>query len=212
MSARRIRVQLVDDHEVVRVGFRHLLEREGDMQVVAESACGRQAGRDFATHQPDILIMDISLPDFSGLEAMRRILLGHPQARIVVLSMHAGMVAERAMQLGACGFVCKRSGASVLVSAIRSIMRGGRFIDAAAGVQTSVNRPQATNPSPLSRRELEICILLTQGKSVAEIARELHLSEKTVYTHRQHIMDKLGVATTVELAQVATRMGIQSNG
>jgi len=211
-NTRAIRVQLADDHEIVRAGFRHLLENEDNMQVVVESATGRQACLDYNKFQPDILIMDVSMPDISGLEALHRILLDHPRARVVVLSMHAGMVAERAMQLGACGFICKRSGASVLVSAIRSIMRGGRFIDAEAGVQTSVNRPQATNPSPLSRRELEVCMLLTQGKSVADIARDLHLSEKTVYTHRQHIMDKLGVTTAVELAQVATRMGVQSNG
>jgi len=209
MSNPPVRVQLVDDHEVVCAGFRHLLEHEGNMQVVAESPNGKQACKDFETHRPDILVMDISLPDISGLEVLRRILGDHADARVVMLSMHVGMVAERAMQLGARGFVCKRSGASALVSAIRSIMRGGRYLDPAAEVQQAMSAQQA---SMLSKRELEVCILLAQGKSVSDIARLIHLSEKTVYTHRQHIMDKLGVSTAIELAQVATRMGILSNG
>lgn len=209
MSKPPVRVQLVDDHEVVCAGFRHLLEHEGNMQVVAESSNGKQACKDFETHRPDILVMDISLPDISGLEVLRRILGDHADARVVMLSMHVGMVAERAMQLGARGFVCKRSGAGALVSAIRSIVRGGRYVDPAAKVQQAISAQQA---SMLSKRELEVCILLAQGKSVSDIARLIHLSEKTVYTHRQHIMDKLGVTTAIELAQVATRMGILSNG
>jgi len=211
-ASRTVRVQLVDDHQIVRAGFRALLEKEGDMQVVVESATGKQACRDCDEYLPDVLIMDISLPDISGLEAMRRILRNHPQARILMLSMHVGMVAERALQLGARGFVCKHSGASTLLSAIHRIMRGGRYMDDAANADWPRTQPTETHKllHPLSKRELEICMLLTSGQSVAEIAKSLYLSEKTVYTHRQHIMDKLGVTTTVELAQVATHMGIHS--
>jgi len=211
-TTQAIRVQLVDDHQIVRTGFRALLEKEGDIQVVAESASGKQACLDYGEHLPDILIMDISLPDISGLEAMRRILRNHPRARVLVLSMHSGMVAERALQLGARGFVCKQSSPSVLLSAIHRIMRGGRYMDDAANAQLVTIPPAKTNklPHPLSRRELEICMLLTSGKNVTKIAKTLYLSEKTVYTHRQHIMDKLGVTTTIKLAQVATRMGIHS--
>ncbi len=206
-----IRVQLVDDHEIVRAGFRHLLEKEGDMQVVAESDSGKQACRDYNASLPDVLLMDISLPDISGLEAMHRILLAHPAARILVLSMHTGMVAERAMQLGARGFVCKRSGSTTLLTAIHAVMRGKRYLDNNAAIPLSIK--QAADPlkplsQPLTRRELEICMHLTEGRSVGDIANALHLSDKTVYTHRQHIMDKLGVVTPVELAQVAARMGI----
>lgn len=211
-AARPVRVQLVDDHEIVRAGFRHLLEKDGNMQVVAESATGKQACRDYDACLPGILVMDISLPDISGLEAMRRILLQHPRARILMLSMHVGIVAERAMQMGARGFICKSSGAEKLAAAIHRIMRGGRYLDDKAGAELPAKQAGPAKPPALSKRELEICMLLTEGRSVAEIAKTLYLSEKTVYTHRQHIMDKLGVATTIDLVRVATQVGIFSNG
>ncbi|EAU54591.1 response regulator [Mariprofundus ferrooxydans] len=215
-GSRAITVQLVDDHEVVRIGFRYLLEADDLMQVVAESASGKQACRDYEKWLPDIVIMDISLPDISGLEVMRRILLAHPEARILMLSMHSGMVAERAMQMGARGFVCKRSGARLLISAIHEVMAGRRYLDDETGVQLpllhSASETLKPLPSSLTRRELEVCLLLTDGRSVSDIAAALHLSEKTVYSHRQHIMEKLGVATMAELVQVATRMGILSGG
>jgi len=213
MSTASIRIQLADDHEIVRTGFRHLLEKEGDMQVVAESATGKKTCLDYDRHHPDILIMDISLPDISGLEAMRRILQDHPQARILILSMHAGLVVERAMQMGAKGFVCKRSGSSELISAVRAIMAGQTFVDADAdesepGVWGRTRRPP-TIP-PLTKREIEICTHLVKGHTVAEIARALHLSEKTIYTHRQHLMSKLGASTDVELARIVANLGIHS--
>ncbi|OIO71934.1 MAG: DNA-binding response regulator [Zetaproteobacteria bacterium CG_4_9_14_3_um_filter_49_83] len=214
MTSGRIRIQLADDHEIVRAGFRHLLEKEHDMQVVAESATGKQACRDYERCQPDILILDISLPDISGIEVIRRILQRDSGARILVFSMHVGMVAEHAMKKGACGYICKRSGAGALISAVRHIIRGGRYLDDNANVRMPLQLIEAVKSpaGPLSRRELEICLLLTEGKSVAEIGELLHVSVKTVYTHRQHIMDKLGVTTIVELSQVAARLGIQSDG
>jgi len=210
-----IRVQLVDNHDMVRAGFRLLLEAEGDMQVVAESATGNQACRDYESCQPDVLILDISLPDISGLEAMRRILHDHPQARILMLSMHNGMVAEKAMKMGARGFICKRSGAGTLLKTIHAIMQGKYFLDANATVSLSISQdadPLKPLSQPLTRRELEVCIYLSEGRSVNEMAAILHLSEKTVYCHRQHIMDKLGATTVIELAQVAARMGIVPGG
>lgn len=194
-----IRVHLVDDHEVVRAGFRHLLEREGDIDVVAESATGRDACRDYEQALPDIVILDVSLSDISGLEVLRRILGQHPDARILMLSMHSGMVAEQSLQMGAKGFICKQSGARELTTALRRIMQGEIY-----GSPGEVDAGKA----PLSRREMEICLLLVEGKSVAEVATQLHLSDKTVYTHRQRIMDKLGVSTQVELMRTAERMGM----
>ncbi|TLS66680.1 response regulator transcription factor [Mariprofundus erugo] len=210
-----VRVQLVDDHDVVRIGFRYLLEAAGDMQVVAESASGKQACRDYEQHRPDIVIMDISMPDISGLEVMRRILREDPEARILVLSMHAGMMADHAMQLGARGFICKSSGVDMLLPAVRAIMQGGRYLDSEVEAESSKRQVESVagaSPSALTRREVELCMLLTAGRSVAEIAGALHLSEKTVYSHRRNIMDKLGVSTIIELAQVASRMGITYNG
>jgi len=215
MSDRQcVRVQLVDDHDVVRIGFRYLLESVDDIQVVAESATGKQACLDYDNYRPDLVIMDISLPDISGLEAMRRILQKHPKARTLMLSMHSGKVAERALQMGARGFICKSSGANLLLTAIRTIMQGKRYLDHHASAQPigPVDDPSKPPSQPLTRRELEVCILLSDGRSVGAIAAALHLSEKTVYCHRQHIMDKLGATTVIELAQVAARMGILTDG
>ncbi|HKI60689.1 MAG TPA: response regulator transcription factor [Mariprofundaceae bacterium] len=203
-----LRIQIVDDHEVVRTGFRYLLEEDGSMQVVVESTSGKQACRDFEQYLPDIVIMDISLPDISGLETMRRILLDHPLANILILSMHTGMVAERALQMGARGYVCKSSGARALLAAIEQVMLGARHLDPEAGVEMPADTNRLDSQKLLTKRELEVCMRLARGQSVGEIANSLHLSEKTVYTHRQHIMDKLGVTTTIELARVATLMGI----
>ncbi len=201
-----IRVQLVDDHEIVRAGFRYLLEGEGKMQVVAESSSGRKACLDYKSSQPDIVIMDISLPDFSGLEVMRRILAKDPQAQVVILSMHGGMIAARAMEMGARGFVCKSSAARTLLTAIRQVRQGQLYLD--AGLNLPATETLQPEKMTLTKRELEICLLLTEGHSVQEIADTLFISCKTVYTHREHIMAKTGVKSTIELAQVAARMGI----
>jgi DNA-binding NarL/FixJ family response regulator len=209
MSPETIRIQLADDHEIVRAGFRHLLEKEGDMQVVVESDSGKQACRDYGAHRPDILVMDVSMPDISGLEAMRRILQDHPEARILILSMHTGMVAERAMQMGAKGFVCKRSGAAELISAVRAIMTGQHFVDTGEDESLPGKMVWArSRPASLTKREIEICTHLIKGQTVSEIARSMHLSEKTIYTHRQHIMGKLGVNTDVELVRIVASLGI----
>jgi two-component system, NarL family, invasion response regulator UvrY len=207
-----ISIQLADDHDIVRAGFRQLLENEGNIHVVVESSSGRQTYMDYKAHHPDILIMDISMPDSNGLDVLRRILLLDPAARVLILSMHTGIVAERALQMGARGFVCKRSGASELLAAIAAIMRGDIYLDkkADARLPADQNRRSDLANASLTRRELEVCMLLAEGKSVTEIARKLYLSEKTVYTHRQNIMDKLGVQTVVELSRVAERMGILS--
>lgn len=208
-----IRVQLVDDHEVVRTGFKFLLEKEGDVQVVSESSTGRAAYIDYIAYHPDILILDISLPDMSGLEAMRRILTKDQQAKVIVLSMYSGAVAERALQMGARGFVSKSSGARTLMLAIEQVMRGRRYLDAETGLQLPINEAKHDKPlhPVLTKRELEVCMLLVEGQTVSAIAEALFLSSKTVYTHREHIMDKLGATTSTELAQIAARMGIISH-
>lgn len=207
MTDNSIRVQLAEDHEIVRTGFRYLVDNEHNMAVVAESANGIEACRHYELHQPDVLVMDVSMPDMHGLEAIRRILNHHPEARILVLSMHSGIVAARTLQQGASGFIGKRCAARELVMAIRRITAGGRYLDAETEAQLSPKWKKV--PSSLSSRELEICMHLAEGRPVSSIAEQMHLSEKTVYTHREHILRKLGLTSVVELAKLVSILGIQ---
>ena len=200
MGSDPIRVQLAEDHEVVRTGFRYLLDHEDDIVVVAESADGLQACRDYDRCKPDVLVIDISMAEMNGLEAMRRILARHADARILALSMHEGLIAERALQLGARGFVSKQGPARALITAIRKVMRGERYVDPSLGERAPRVQTPGRNAIPsLSKRELEVCMLLSDGQSVSGISERLHLSEKTVYTYRANLFRKLGVATVVEL-------------
>ena len=212
MGADVIRVQLAEDHEVVRTGFRYLLDHEPDITVVAESASGLQACRDYDKHMPDILVIDISMEGMNGLEAMHRILRRHADARMLVLSMHDGMIAEQALQMGARGFISKQGAARELITAIRKVMRGERYVDPALRHRTMAHsQPQNQEAiPPLSKRELEVCMLLVDGQSVSGISEQLHLSEKTVYTYRSNLFRKLGVATVIELVQIVSLLGIHS--
>lgn len=207
-SKQPMRLQLVDDHEIVRDGFRQLLEQEEHIQIVAESANGKEACRHYEQYKPDIVIVDISLPDMSGLEVLRRILRFYPKARIIMLSMHSGLVANHAIQQGASGFICKSSGTRKLAQAIRQVMAGKTYLDPSASLEGEENKPGSTSGAPLTKRELEVCLLLVEGKSIREIARLLHLSEKTIYTHRQRSMKKLAAATPIELTRLVERMGL----
>lgn len=213
MTPDTIRVQLAEDHEVVRAGFRYLLDHESDIVVVAESANGLQACRDYDKYRPDILVIDISMAEMNGLEAIRRILSRHADARILVLSMHTGLIAERALQQGARGFISKQCAARELITAIRRVMAGVRYLDSSLleRTMTRVQEPSKDDALQLSKRELEVCMLLADGQSVSHISDQLHLSEKTVYTYRSSLFRKLGVATVVELVQMVSLLGIHSS-
>jgi two-component system, NarL family, invasion response regulator UvrY len=210
---RPIRIQLAEDHEMVRSGFRLLLNSEEDLEVVAESANGLQACRDYDQHKPDVLVLDISLPDMKGLEVLRRILCRYPEARILVLSMHSSLVAEAALQQGARGFISKQCGVRGLTMAIRKIMRGEQFIDPETAEQlTRVKKEMGkTALSSLTKRELEVFRFLANGQSVSSTAKLMHLSEKTIYTHREHIMYKLGVKSMSALTQIALVLNMYSD-
>jgi DNA-binding NarL/FixJ family response regulator len=210
-GAASISVLLVDDHAVVREGYRRLLERADGIEVSGEAASAMEAYQSFRHRAPDVVVMDISLPDVSGIEAMRRLLLRDPSARVLVFSIHDEPVfADRAFKAGARGYVTKASAPDVLVDAVRAVARGDTFLspDIAQGVAVRALRGDDDALRSLSDREFEIVRLLAQGRSVREIAELLCLNHKTVANYQWTIRQKLGAETAVDLLRIAAANGL----
>ena len=210
-----IGVLLVDDHAVVREGYRRLLERAGDMRVVGEAASAAEAGRMFAQAAPDVVVMDISLPDVSGIEALRRLLIRAPGARVLMFSIHDEAVFPRhAFAAGALGYVTKASAPEVLVDAVRAVARGQRFLspDIAQALALQGMPGGALGIPALSTREFEIARLLALGHPVRDVADKLCLSAKTVANHQSMIRQKLGVENATQCLRVAAREGLVASG
>ncbi|HUL41519.1 MAG TPA: response regulator transcription factor [Burkholderiales bacterium] len=214
MAAPAIEVMLVDDHAVVRMGFRMLLESAADMKVVAESESGEEAYRIYQEKHPDVVVMDISMPGIGGLEAVNRIIAKDPAARILVLSAHEDtMHPRRVLKAGALGYLTKRSAAEELIQAIRQVAQGKTFIEPGIAQQLAMQQLSGEKSlvDVLSAREFEVFMLLAQGKTVAEIADMLHLSPRTVGTHLYNIKQKLNASNSAELALIAMRAGLIQN-
>lgn len=210
MSSAVIRIMLVDDHAVVRAGFRRLLEQQPAFAVVAEAADAEGAYALYNAHAPDVVIMDLSMPGTSGLEAMRRILSREPQARILAFSMHEdAALAQRAVQAGARGYVTKSSAPEVLTAAVAEVAadRLAFSPDMARSLAALRQGGEQKLLSLLSQREYEIFRLLAGGHAVAQIARLLNISVKTVANHHSAIRQKLRVTNDVELVLLAQRQG-----
>ena len=206
-----IGVMLVDDHAVVRMGFRLLLEGSADIKVVAEADSGEEACRKFPEVRPDVVVMDISMPGIGGLEAIDRILAREPAARILVLSAHEdAMHARRVLKAGAAGYLTKRSAAEALMQAIRQVHQGKTFLEPEIAQQMAVQQVNGErNPlDMLSEKEFKVFLALAKGQSVAEIARVLSLSPRTIGTHLYNIKQKLGASNSAELAIIAIRAGL----
>jgi two-component system invasion response regulator UvrY len=211
MAADMISVMLVDDHVLVRKGFRLLLQDAPDISVVAEADSGEEACRLFPEHLPAVTVMDLTMPGIGGIEAMRRILGKHPEARILALSAHEDTIhARRALSAGAAGYLSKRSAPEALVSSIRQVAEGRKVIDPAIAQELALSQlsPQQNPVDVLSDREFEVFLHLARGKSVAAVAEMLHLSASTVGTHLYNIKQKLGAANAAELAMIAIRSGL----
>ena len=205
-----IRVLLVDDHAVVREGYRRLLERYQRIQVVGEAADAARACKLAASIEPTVVVMDIALPGGSGLEAMRRMLVHEPRLRVLIFSMHGEAIfVSRAMQAGARGYITKSSAPEVLVTAVHAIAQGERFLseDVAAEAPKSDRLP-ASGIDTLTTREFEVLQRLARGESVKDIGEKLGLSEKTVANHQSVIREKLGVKNGVQLARLAAELGL----
>lgn len=208
---KKIRVLLVDDHAVVRAGYRMLLKNSEDIEVVAEADSGERACKAFIEFNPDVVVMDISMPGIGGLEAIRRIIARETNARILVFSMHEDTVfVEQALQAGAQGYITKNSAPEILVEAIKELASGKSHIDSEIVQQLAIQKTRGKDSpfSTLSTREFEIFCLLAEGLNTSEIAKRLSLSYKTVANYSTQIKSKLNVATVAELARLAIRHNI----
>ena len=202
----KISVLLVDDHALVRQGFRRLLEDEADMRVIGEAGDGLDAVKLAVELKPQVIVMDCALPGISGLVAVRRILESSPNAAILMLSMHSEETwVRQALDAGARGYILKSAMELELPVAIRKVAAGETVLDPA------VSRPAALKGernAALTPREVEVLQLIVEGKSNKEIADQLHLSANTVAVHRANIMDALGIHKTAELVVYAIRNGL----
>jgi two-component system invasion response regulator UvrY len=207
-----IRVLLVDDHAVVRMGFRLLLQSQAEMSVIAEAESGEIACQRYLELSPDVVVMDLAMPGMGGLEALRRIRAHHPQARVLTLSAQDDpMHARRALREGALGFLSKRSAPEALIDAVTAVAAGQRYIDPNLAQKLALDEIDGSAKSVvdrLSEREFEVFIRLARGASVQRIAEDLKLSPSTVGTHLYNIKQKLRMTNQSELTLIAIREGL----
>jgi len=215
-----IRVLLADDHTIVRKGLRSLLEGERGIEVVGEAGDGRRAVAKVEELHPDIVVMDIAMPVLNGLEATHQISRRFPEVKVVILTIHdTQQYILHTLRAGASGYVVKRAAPAELVTAIQAAYRGDRFLSPLVSrkiIEEYIRLARATGEvdsyGRLTDREREVLQLIAEGHSSPEIAELLHISVKTVATHRAHLMDKLDIHSTAQLTQYAIREGVISPG
>lgn len=210
---RQITVLLVDDHPIVREGYRRLLDESGKIRVVGEAAAVSDAYHQFCQLAPDVVVMDLALPGVSGIEGIRRMRAHQPDARVLAFSMHEDAIfARRALEAGAAGYLTKSSAPRELVEAVESVASGQRYISHAMAqtlALASLSNDERAHKH-LSAREFEVLELLVQGHTLDEIAQQLNLNPKTVANHQSVIKQKLCVETGAQLVHIATRLGLVS--
>jgi DNA-binding NarL/FixJ family response regulator len=206
MPDRQISVLLVDDHSLVRRGFRRMLEDEEDIRVIGEASDGEEAVKLARSLKPQVVVMDCALPGMNGLQATRKILQQLPETLVLMLSMHTEETwVKQALEAGARGYVLKNAMDLELSAAIRRIVKGETVLDGQLSKQQSLKGERNAGLTP---REVEILQLICDGKSNKEIANQLDLSANTVAVHRANIMDALGIHKTAELVVYAIRNGL----
>jgi len=208
-----IAVLLVDDHAVVREGYRRLLERDDALWVVGEAADAADAIRHDAELKPDVVVLDIALPGVSGIECLRRIIAHRPDACVLMFSMYQdGIYASRAINAGARGYLSKASAPDLLVEAVRTVAGGERYLSPDVAMAMSRQSPAGeVAGGALSARELEVLRLLAQGYGMDQIGKRLGLSRKTAANHQSSIKQKLGATSALQLILVAQQLGLSSN-
>ncbi|MBM4273362.1 MAG: response regulator transcription factor [Deltaproteobacteria bacterium] len=212
-----IKIIIADDHQIVRQGLRTLLEKEPDLEVVAEAEDGRKTVSLVEEMHPQVVIMDVNMPELNGIEATRQILTRHPGVKVIALSMHTDRrFVLNMMRAGASGYLLKDCAFEELSQAIRLVLANKTYLSPGVAeiiIQDYVRGiPQQASSafSVLTRREREVLQLMAEGKSTSQIAEAIHVSVKTVETHRQQIMNKLGIRSIAELTKYAIREGLTS--
>jgi DNA-binding NarL/FixJ family response regulator len=213
-----IRLLLADDHTLVRAGMRTLLGTLPDVEVVAEASDGREALRLVEQHRPDVVLMDVTMPELNGLEATARVAKDFPETRVVMLSMHASEeYVLQALNAGAAGYLLKESDIAELELAIKAVARGESYLSPAVSKHVIANYVRRTGgdnntannvPDLLTPRQRDVLRLIADGRSTKEIARILNVSVKTVETHRMQLMERLGIHDVAGLVRYALRVGL----
>ena len=217
-SMKKVRILLADDHQILRDGLRTLLNTQEDMEVIAEADTGRKAIDLALCHCPDVLVMDVVMPELNGIEATNQLKKDLPEIKVLALSMHADrrFVAEM-LKAGASGFLLKECAFQELAEAIRSIIKGKMYlspsiskcvIEEYVGFLSGDEKEHTDSESALSHREKEVLQLIAEGKSNRDIAKTLHISVKTVETHKYNIMRKINLHSVAELTKYAIKSGL----
>jgi two-component system response regulator NreC len=207
-----VRVLIVDDHAVVRAGLKMLVDAAGDFEAVGEAGTAREAIFEARSAKPDVVLMDLMMPEQSGIEAIPQLLHEHPEAKVLVLSMQDDpRYVREAFEVGASGYVLKEAADAELVAAIREVAGGGRYVHPELGarmVAADAAERRRAQEDPLSDREREVLRLLALGHTNQEIAKQLYISVRTAETHRAHIMQKLRLSSRAELVRYALEEGL----
>lgn len=207
-----IKILLVDDHELVRLGIKRLLQDVSGLKVVGEAGTGEDAVRIAKDCIPDVVLMDVQMPGIGGLEATRKMIRHNPDIKVLALTIFGDEpYPSRLLQAGAAGYITKGCGADEMIRAIRTVNSGQRYISSDIAQQLALKRFATNENSPLdilSERELQIMLMITSGQKVQDISNKLCLSPKTVNSYRYRIFEKLNINSDVELTLLAIRLGI----
>ena len=207
-----INILLVDDHELVRTGVSKILNEVKGFKVINECETGEEAIKFCRENEPDIILMDMDMPGMGGLEATKKILRFSPEAKIIMLTIHAeDPFPTKVMQIGAAGYLTKGTAPNEMVNAIRAVNSGQRYLPAEIAQQMALSQFKSSEETPfseLSDRELQIMLMITRGEKVPDISEHLHLSTKTINSYRYRMFEKLGVGNDVELTHLAIRHGM----
>ncbi len=208
-----LKVLIVDDHAVVRTGLRLLLDTQPDMKTVGEAGSVDEAIAEARAHEPDLVLLDLTMPGRPGIQAMPELLRDHPNLKVMILSMEDDpRYVREAFAAGARGYLLKEAVANEVVGAIREVASGGRYVHPELGARLieTEQASESSGESPLSEREREVLALLALGHTNHEIAKKLFISVRTAEAHRAHIMKKLGLQTRAELVRYAIANGLHS--